>query len=145
MQEISTKMPCEAPAMHGRHGCKGTAGFISHTFVLRYSNLSESVFEAGELSLRSTLFFNPDDMLPRGSSFLEGAISTKNFSLLSLPSLLTSSLDKEFHAAQLVSSAQMISIITRRLKAFFDMVSPPFRGNSPLLKKQLFYTVSSRL
>lgn len=57
MQEISTKAPFEAPAVRGRHECKGTAGFISHTFVLRYSNLSESVFGAGELSLRSTLFF----------------------------------------------------------------------------------------
>ena len=57
MQEISTKVPREAPAVHGRHGCKGSAGFVSYTFVLRYSNLPESVFGAGELSLRSTLFF----------------------------------------------------------------------------------------
>ena len=57
MQEISTKVPREAPAVRGRHECKETAGFISHTFVLRYSNLPESVFGAGELSLRSTLFF----------------------------------------------------------------------------------------
>ena len=50
-------MSCEAPAMRGRRACKGTAGFVSHTFVLRYSNLPKSVFEAEELSLRSTLFF----------------------------------------------------------------------------------------
>ena len=31
---ITTKAPCEAPVMHGRHVCKGIAGFVMHTFVL---------------------------------------------------------------------------------------------------------------
>ena len=31
---VSTKAPCEVPAMHGRHVCKGIAGSVLHIFVL---------------------------------------------------------------------------------------------------------------
>ena len=35
VSEISTKVPCEVPAMHGRHVHKEIAGFVMHTFVLK--------------------------------------------------------------------------------------------------------------
>ena len=32
VSRVTTKAPCEAPAIHGRHVCKGITGFVLHAF-----------------------------------------------------------------------------------------------------------------
>ena len=35
VSRVTTKAPCEAPAIHGRHVCKGITGFVLHAFSMQ--------------------------------------------------------------------------------------------------------------